>query len=757
MQYRLMVERIFGVAILLTVPAAFSAAGTFPFGIDQLPVTGHRETPRADFLIDPSSYVAKLSRSPDGRELVLDNGLIRRAWRVVPNGACVRLDNLITGQTLLRSVRPEARVTIDGDAYVAGGLTGQPDNAYLTDAWLDAMQADPTSWRLAGVAFGKPAERLRWHRRRHVAPDVRWPPAGAYLRMDYRAPKGVSASANVVLSVHYEMYDGVPAMSKWITIENGSNAPIRVDRFRGEELAVVEQTNWVELRDGVRYPPPDYLHAETDFAFGGFHYANANRHTVQWRTDPDYKTQVNYLRHTPCLLVVEPTYGPAQDIAPGERFESFRIFELVYDDGNRERRGLTLRRMYRTLAPWITENPITHHLLSSDPDEVRAAIDHAAEVGFEAVILSFGSGFDMENTNADFLRRWKSVADHAERQGVELGAYSLFSSRSVGRGNDVVSPPGQQPTFGKAPAATSTWGRAYFQTIQQFFDTTGFDQFENDGPYPGDVDVTPRPPYQKGLADSRWAQWRIVTKLYQHLRSTGVYINQPDYYFFSGANKTGMGYREVNWSLPRSQQVIHTRQNIYDGTWEKTPSMGWMHVPLTQYHGGGAAATIEPLHEHLDHYERIMLSNLGMGVQAHYRGPRLYDTDATRRRVTGIVAWYKQYRDILESDILHGRRADGRDVDWVLHVNPRLAEKGMLCVYNPLPQNVTRTLRVNVYYTGLTRRVRVSESDGEPVELTVMRDNTIDLPVSVPAGKMVWYVLRAPRETKSDAPPGECP
>ena len=146
-----------------------------------------------------------------------------------------------------------------------------------------------------------------------------------------------------------------------------------------------------------------------------------------------------------------------------------------------------------------------------------------------------------------------------------------------------------------------------------------------------------------------------------------------------------------------------------------------------------------------------------MGVQAHYRGPRLYDTDATRRRVTGIVAWYKQYRDILESDILHGRRADGRDVDWVLHVNPRLAEKGMLCVYNPLPQNVTRTLRVNVYYTGLTRRVRVSESDGEPVELTVMRDNTIDLPVSVPAGKMVWYVLRAPRETKSDAPPGECP
>ena len=31
--------------------------------------------------------------------------------------------------------------------------------------------------------------------------------------------------------------------------------------------------------------------------------------------------------------------------------------------------------------------------------------------------------------------------------------------------------------------------------------------------------------------------------------------------------------------------------------------MGWMMVPLTEYHGGGAAATIEPLHEHLAHYE----------------------------------------------------------------------------------------------------------------------------------------------------------
>ena len=133
-----------------------------------------------------------------------------------------------------------------------------------------------------------------------------------------------------------------------------------------------------------------------------------------------------------------------------------------------------------------------------------------------------------------------------------------------------------------------------------------------------------------------------TTGLYHSLRAEGVYINQPDFHYLNGGNKSSMGYREVNWSLPRAQQVIHTRQNIYDGTWMKTPSMGWMHVPLAEYHGGGAAATIEPLHEHIEHYRQMLLSNLGMGVQAHYRGPRIYDTDKTRAMVKSTVDWFKK-------------------------------------------------------------------------------------------------------------------
>jgi len=196
-------------------------------------------------------------------------------------------------------------------------------------------------------------------------------------------------------------------------------------------------------------------------------------------------------------------------------------------------------------------------------------------------------------------------------------------------------------------------------------------------------------------------------------RGQGFYLNVPDHYFTAGSTKTGMGYREVNWSLPREQQVIHTRQNIYDGTWEKLPSMGWMFVPLTEYQGGGAAATIEPLSEHLDHYRRMLESNLALGVQACYRGPRLFDNEATRTMVKDQVDWFKAHRDILESDLIHGRRADARDLDWMIHVNPLLKEKGLLVVFNPLNEPVRKVLKPNLYYTGLTRAARLRERGGE--------------------------------------------
>lgn len=561
----------------------------------------------------------------------------------------------------------------------------------------------------------------------------------AYGELSVPASAKNDRSRQIQVSVHYELYNGIPCYGKWLTVSNGTEKAVRVERFSSEILAAVERSAEVDELTIGKIPPS--IHVETDMAFGGMTAEGANRRSYRWMPDPDYHTQVNYLKKTPCLLDVGPDLGPDQIVAPGATFDTFRTWIIPFDSSNRERQGLAMRRMYRAIAPWATENPLMMHARFADEKSVFNAIDQCAEVGFEMVILTFGSGFDLENEKPATLEKAQKYARYAHSKGIEIGSYSLLASRQVGGGNDVVMPQGQTPTFGNSPCLGSSWGTNYFRRLYEFHRDSGFNLLEHDGSYPGDVCMSTEHPGHHGLADSRWTQWRTIAQFYQWCRAQGIYLNVPDHYFLSGSGKTGMGYREVNWSLPREQQVIHTRQNIYDGTWAKTPSMGWMFVPLTEYQGGGAAATIEPLNDHLDHYERMLVSNLALGVQACYRGPRLYDTPRTRDMVTRWVQWYKQHRDILESDLIHGHRADGRDLDWMLHANPKLKEKGLLAVFNPLNHEVIRTLQVNLYYTGLSKTAHVRDSLGNVRSRKLNRDYTMDLPVKVPAQGMSWWVI----------------
>lgn len=713
-----------------------------------------QQGPRAgDWLLAPrATWPAAVRTADEGRTLILENGLARRAWRIGA-GVCINysLQRTSGGRApgdpapadleLLRAPRPEALLVIGGQEIPVGGLAGQPDHAFTLPEWLDNPEAPTGALKFTGWEAGRPAARLDWPRGRSAAADAPWPPPGAALRLDF-------AGAGLRVAVHYELYDGIPLFQKWVEVTNDSGASVELDRIASEILAVVENGNHVEVRDhGL--PIPDTLHVETDYAMGGFNPLEAMRNSVHWTTDPQFETQVNYLRREPCLLRVEPTRGPDQIIPPGGRFTSIRAFELLHDGGDRERRALAQRRIYRTVCPWVTENPLILHVASVDDAVLRRAVDQAAEVGFEMILLSFGSGFDMEDERPETLAKWRALAEYAAARGIGVGGYSLLSSRSVGGGNDVVPPPGESEIFGAAPALTSEWGRDYFRKLRQFFEVTGFTAFEHDGSYPGDFDVTPRPPLQRGLDDSQWAQWREITSLYAELRARGVYLRVPDYYYFNGANECGMGYRETNWSLPRALQVIHARQNIYDGTWEKTPTMGWMFVPLTEYQGGGAAATIEPLDTHLAHYEQMLAANLGAGVQACYRGTRLYDTPRVRDTVKNWVDWYKAWRPLLEADVVHGRRADGRDVDWLLHVDPRQDPPALLSVWNPLHEEVTRTLKVNLYYAGLATAAEVWARSAagigeleEAARIAVDAHGLAEITLTIPAQGFAWAVVQ---------------
>ncbi len=692
-----------------------------------------------DWLVAPGEAEAGVFRGADDREIVLDNGLVRRVFRLTPGLATVALDSHMIGATLLRAVEPEAVVTLDGKEHRVGGLTGQPEKAYLRREFLESMAADPKAFRCETFEVGETRPHLDWRRVRHSEPRP-WPPPGVSLTFHCVSPD--PALEGVGLDVHYELYDGLPLYAKWLVLTNETGREIVVDSFTSERLAFVEAESDVEKK-GVapwRRPP---LEIFSDYSFGGGDVRSANQ-TTRFLADPEYTSQVNYRLEMPAIAVSRPPIGPAWPVAPGERFETFRTFVLVYDSSERERRGLALRRSLRTLAPWVTENPLMMHVRRADTETFRAAVDQCAETGFEMIIYTFGSGIDMETEDAAEIERIRSDVAYAHEKGIEAGAYSLFSSRTIGPEDDVINPRTGRPggtIFNNAPCLGSAWGRRYLEKVRSFIEATGLDLLEHDGPYPGDVCASTTHPGHRGEKDSQWAQWRLSADLYAWARARGTSLNIPDYYFLVGSNKVAMGYREVNWSLPRERQIILGRQNIYDGTWTKTPSMGWMFVPLTEYHGGGAAATLEPLREHLSAYEAHLVNNLAAGVQACYRGPRLYDSEETKTLVTKWVGWFKEHRAILESDVVHLRRADGRDVDGLLHVNPGLPERGLAALWNPLPEAVERDVVLPLYYTGLSDRALIREQGGPGRVVPLERDHSVSVRVRVPAGGFTWLVI----------------
>ncbi len=892
-----------------------------------------------DWLVNPAPFKAQILEDKAKHELVLDNGLAKRTFRLTPNAACVSLENLTSQEILLRAIAPEARVTINGTAFAIGGLTGAPIANYIDPAWRDQLVPIPNSYQFTGWQEEPIKARFGWKKRPEwLAKDLPWPPKGKHIVMAYAPPAGPPAtlggpvvveddfakindaklnpawkvlaapgfdrasftnegkvgevmarqaaatcaarawpaeaksvevlmdsgddnsdawgpglavvhdgrvtnlitnpgtgtwSANgkkagkfdpakpcrlrvrwdagqlfleaaqgeaapfaliaVVacakaptalrvgkvgmngsgtdaggdqtairchiqqvifrgaekaaaasaartdlpqVEVHYEIYDGIPLMQKWLVVKNTGKETIRVNRFTAEELRLAE----VESNSGgpVNHEKPN-LWVETDYAFGRTMEAQGTNVAVSFGPDPAYPTQVNYERQTPCLLTVSPPMGPAVDVAPGESFASFRVFDLLLDSSERERRTLATRRMYRTISPWTAENPFMFHKLGADPKSVRDAIDQAAEAGFDMVIMSFGSGFNFESRDEKYMAQYKELADYGKSKGIALGGYSLLASRNAEPRSDNTQ--GQPATFGVMPCLGSKWGHDYLAQIKTMCEKTGFGAFENDGSYPGDRCAAKDHPFHHGLEDSRWVQWRAITGLYQWCTANGVYLNIPDWYYLSGSTKCALGYRESDWSLPREHQIIIERQNMFDGTWDKTASMGWMFLPLSQYHGGGAAATIEPLDQHRDHYNERFADLVGYGVQACYRGPRLFDSEATKAIVKKWTSFYKAHREVLDGDIIHLRRASGQDWDGIVHVCPEGKEKAMAFFYNPLNEDITREIRVPLHYAGLTEKAQVSIGGAAAQPVALDKTDTAVITVKIPAHSHQWVLF----------------
>lgn len=728
---------LFVVVLLFCITA--QASQCLSGKINRLPVFTELTSTKTDFdwLLVPEKSKAKVYASSDKKSIIIANSMVSRTFRIFPNLATTGMVNRMTGESMLRAVSSEGTLQINEKMYHIGGLVGQPERGYLKEEWIDSMTVIPESFQLEDFEIMPIKEDIKWARNRWALNKEA--PTGSQIVFTLR---GKNELKDIFVKLYFSIYDRLPVVRKRFEVINRSTVPICINTFQLEYLAFAEPES-PGGGDPTKFLLPN-IHIESDYTCAGAFTEKETDITEKWVTDPTYTSQRNYLLQTPCILEVSPKMGPEQQVKPGNLFRSFSVYEMPFDSHDRERKGLFMRRFQRTIAPWTSQNPIFMHLTSTRPEVVYQAIDQCAETGYEMIILSFGSGLNAEDISEANIAKYKAFVDYAHKKGIEMGCYSLLASRWISDEVDVINPQtGKRGgmIFGSSPCLCSDWGNNYLDKIKTFIEKTGMCCFEHDGSYPGDFCASTTHTHHRGLKDSQWNQFYKITELYHWMCQKGIYLNVPDFYFLNGSTKVGIGYREANWSLPRDRQLIHTRQLNYDCTWDRIPSSLWSFVPLVEYQGGGSIATLEPLSKHLFEYKTLMFQNYSAGIQACYRGPRLYDTEETKEVVTEVINWYKKYRDILNSDIIHLRKPDACDWDGIMHVNPAKKEKGLAVFYNPTHKEMVRKIELPLYYTGLTRTARIREQEGKPTNYSLQRDYTVELTVKIPANGYTWYVI----------------
>lgn len=477
----------------------------------------HQQPSRAkmpDWLIKKVTTSTQLQKLSNGN-LRLTNGLISREFVLHPDFATIDFISHEKDSSLLRALNPEAVISLDGLYYPVGGVKTSIPRAYLnrTGLALD-MKQDENAFHFIDYKMVKPEVPFPYTPQRGAPKDIAWPPKGLRMDVSFRAPSWAPMyHKDVSVTVHYEMYDGIPLMAKWLTVKTGHVAMRKV--ALGIHSVEYLSVNWQWADHGYRW-----LHVETDRAHGT---------KVEWTTEPSHSLMPGSFED-----VVNCSYSLVPYLPIDGVFKSFQVRELVIGSADSERSGLAKRKMLRILAPHTQENPIFFHMVKSSAADVWKVLDQMAEVGFEMMIFSFGSGFNYETNNSTYISHVASIVLYAKSKGIEVGGYDLIALTRRVKAEWMA-------TGARFPSAcfASGWYDFLLERIINLMDQTGLSMIESDGPYGGYICNSTEHSHHRGLQDSVYMQDLLQGKFYEELRKRQVYINQPDNYFYQGGSKTG--------------------------------------------------------------------------------------------------------------------------------------------------------------------------------------------------------------------------
>lgn len=336
-------------------------------------------------------------------------------------------------------------------------------------------------------------ERVPFKRTDTMTKNCVYPPEGKAVILKYG-----NDELNLLVSVRYEIYDGIPVIMKQLTVKNTGTETITIDNIYTDILKITEN------RDTV-FVDSDY-DSSTDFL--GLELSKYARHYARYQYD---------------FLEVAPEFRMNIKAEAGEEIESIVAFELLFGAEYYEQRLIEVKTMYRKIAPWCTDNVLFFHLISNSSSAIRKAVDQCAEIGIEMIIQSFGSGVNMESGRKSYLERIKKAYDYGHKKGIRMGAYTLAYVKNYRpvRGNEALN----HDSSHICRCLATEWSQKYMKDVLRFIDETGADAVEIDGPYGMLMCSGGKTHLHEDFTDSQYKQWKMsVVDWYKEIKKRGVYI-----------------------------------------------------------------------------------------------------------------------------------------------------------------------------------------------------------------------------------------
>lgn len=525
-----------------------------------------------------------------------------------------------------------------------------------------------------GYEYCNCIEDIHYEKKAFNCTDFPYPPKGSAIRLTYK-------NETLKVEIVYEIFEGLPAICKRAYLTNLTGNTLVLNQYTLENLKL--QSKFA-----------DYLYGECNYN-GGSMLGGSSSLSVHQKTDS---------------MVVEFEAEIDVDIKADEVFEGMRVYELLHTAKYYEQRYIEIKEMYRRLFVWVNDAPLIFHILSDRNYKIKAAVDMMKEVGFDMIIQSFGSHLNMENLSNRYVERHKKLYEYAHSKGIGMGGYTLAIVKNYRPIHSAECNVFADPKGRIYRCLASEWSERYWKTIYEFCERTKMDSIEIDGPYHF-YQCTGGPTHNhKGLKDSRYIQWKKSTvEMLKTLKSKNMYVNAPDWLFFSGSNRTGIGYEEIAFSEPRMNQIAASRIYNYKGTFGKIPSMAWSFLPINVYHGGGKKACFSPLEENVKDYEWMVFQHFVSGVIPCFRGKKLFEGEKSKAVIKKWTEFYNKYKPVINGITVHclppvldpknAARTTGLDI--ILNELPYGETRGVLAIFNQTDKEITQKVQIPLFYTGL--------------------------------------------------------